>query len=106
MLLPMIFLFLYSVLLGCVWGGWFKKNFSSSLAVAFMTHILLVMLSGMIFKRLSIGIYGGIVIAIVSGIILVIKNRRNISKQTIIEFIHKNWNEGVFIYTLFYVFAL
>lgn len=97
--------FLYSLILGCVWGGWFKKKFSSSLAIAFMAHILLIMLSGLISHHLSIGVYGGIIIAIILGIIIIVKNRIHISKQTIKQYIITNWNEGVFIFTLFYIFC-
>lgn len=105
MLVRLLCPFLYSLVLGCVWGGWFKKKFSSSLAIAFMTHILLVMMSGLIFQRLSIGVYGGIVLAIILGIVLVVKNRTSVSKQAILQYIKTNWNEGVFIFTLFYVFC-
>ncbi|MCR5093556.1 MAG: hypothetical protein K6B72_06270 [Lachnospiraceae bacterium] len=98
--------FAYAVLLGCVWGAWFKKKFSGSLALAFMTHILLVLLSGLVFRRLSPGVYGGIAAAAAAGAVLIFRNRSRITKQTIREYLGKQWDEGVWIFTLFYVFCI
>lgn len=64
MILRLMIPFLYLLLLGSVWSAWFKKKFSSSLEQAYMLHILLVLICGMVFKHLSIGIFGGIALAI------------------------------------------
>ena len=97
--------FLYSLIFGCVWGGWFKKKFYSSLALAFMSHILLVIVCGLIFRRLTFGIYGGIVLTAILGIALVFKNRTRLSKQSVKQYIVSNWNDGIFVFTVFYIFC-
>ena len=94
---------IYSLVLGGVWSACFKKKFSSSLAPAFMVHILLVLLSGLIFKHLSIGVWGGIVIALVAALVLVIKNGKNLNKDSIRKFVTKLWNEGLLLFLVFYV---
>ncbi len=93
----------YSILLGGVWAGIFKKKFSSSLAPAFMLHIIVVLLTGMLFGRLSIGVYGGIGLALIGAVALVFKNRKDISKARCIGFVKRLWNEGVFVFVIFYV---
>ncbi|MBO4458993.1 MAG: hypothetical protein J5802_14900 [Butyrivibrio sp.] len=95
----------YSLILGGVWSACFKKKFSNSLAPAYMLHILLVLISGMLFKRLSYGIYGGLAIAGVIGAFLLIKNRKAFSRQGTYEYFKKMWNEGGFIFLTFYVFC-
>ena len=97
--------FIYSLIMGSVWGAWFKKKFYSSLAIAFMTHILLVLLSGLIFKRLSFGVYGGIIITVIFGLAFVIKNKSCLSIQRIKQYIVTNWNDGVFVFATFYIFC-
>jgi len=80
---------------------WSKKNFSSSLAPAFMSHILFVFFSGLIFNRLSLGIYGGIIIAITLGAIYALKNKAFDFKV----FINDEWNNGLMIFTFLYIFC-
>ncbi|MBQ6657046.1 MAG: hypothetical protein IJM64_07170 [Ottowia sp.] len=58
----MTFPFLYCLLLGSAWSVVFRKKFSDSLAPALMLHMILVMLCGMVFHKLSVGIYGGMVV--------------------------------------------
>ena len=100
-LLRLFIPFLYSVMLGIVWSMWSKKNFSSSLAPAFMSHILLVFFSGLIFNRLSLGIYGGIIIAITLCAIYALKNKDFDFKV----FINDEWNNGLMIFTFLYIFC-
>ena len=54
MIKAFIFPYLYCLLLGSSWAVCFKKKFAESLAPAFMLHIILVLLSGMLFHKLSI----------------------------------------------------
>ena len=68
-----------------------------------MVHILLVLLSGLIFKHLSIGVWGGIAIALIAALVLIIKNGKNINKDSIRKYITKLWNEGLFLFIVFYV---
>lgn len=91
--------FIYSILIGGVWGLVFNKKFSSSLAPAYMSHIIIVLLSGMVFKRLTIGIYGGIALSILTACI-VIKLRRVILS----DYAKNLWAGGGFLFSLFYVF--
>ena len=53
---------LYCLLLGSAWGIFFKKKFADSLAPAIILHIIIVMLAGMLVHRLSVGIWGGILL--------------------------------------------
>ena len=103
MFLGLICPLIYSLVLGASWSACFKKKFSSSLAPAFMVHILLVLLSGLIFNHLSIGIWGGMVIALVAVLILVIRNGKNLTKDNICKYITGLWNEGLFLFVVFYV---
>ena len=93
---------IYSLVLGGVWSACFKKKFSSSLAPAFMVHILLVLLSGLIFNHLSIGIWGGIVIALAAALVLVLKHRKELTKDNVRKYVTKLWNEGLFLFAVFY----
>lgn len=56
-----VFPLLYCLLLGTSWALFFKKNFLDSLAPAIILHIIIVLLCGMVFHRLTIGVYGGII---------------------------------------------
>ena len=102
MIVRMIVPFLYSLLLGAVWSACTKKKFINSLAPAYMLHVILVLICGMVFKRLSIGIYGGIVIAIVAGVVVAVKNRNTVSLRT---WIKEQWNGGVLVFLAFYIFC-
>ena len=102
MLLCFLLPFLYSLLLGCAWSAVFHKKFSSSLAPAFLTHILIVFLSGLIFGRLLIGIYGGIALAVI-GILWAAYQNRGACSPT--DSFRKLWDNGLFLFTLFYVFC-
>ena len=77
MIRAFIFPYLYCLLLGSAWAVCFKKKFAESLAPVFMLHIVLVLLSGMIFHRLSIGIWCGVILSI---LIIAIK-RENLKKN-------------------------
>ncbi len=108
LLLRFVCPFMYSMIVGTTWSLWFKKKFSSSLAPAYMTHILVVLLCGLIFKRLSIGIYGGCIIATVMLFSYVLKygKKHELTLSEIRNGISKLWNEGGFVFTVFYVFCV
>ena len=57
---------LYSFVLGMAWSVCFNKKFINSLAPAYMLHIIFVLISGLLFNTLSIGIWGGFLIVCVS----------------------------------------
>ena len=65
------FLFVYSYLvtIGVSYSLIFKQKFYCSLAPAIMLHVLLVLFCGMIFNKLSVGIYGGFIIAVITIVI-------------------------------------
>ena len=75
LLLRFICPFVYSIMIGSAWSLWSKKKFSNSLAPAYMLHILIVLLSGLIFKNLSFGIYGGIVIGAIFLVVYILRSR-------------------------------
>ena len=103
MLFRLICPFIYSIIVGSAWSICFKKNFTSSLASAFMMHVVLVMLSGLVFSRLSIGVYGGVGIAVTSLIFRGIKDRINVRKIKV--YAGELWEGGLFIFLIFYCFC-
>ena len=107
LLLRFICPFVYSIMIGSAWSLWSKKKFSNSLAPAYMLHILIVLLSGLIFKNLSFGIYGGIVIGAIFLVVYILRSRnaQSNTKEWIKENILKIWNEGLFVFALFYIFC-
>jgi len=58
----LVFPYVYYVLIGYTWSKVFKKNYSEALPVATMFHVLVVIIFGMIFGKLSFGILGYIII--------------------------------------------
>lgn len=92
--------FLYCLLLGSAWAVFFKKKFADSLAPAFMLHIIIVMLSGMLIHKLSVGIWGGVLLF--SGA-LSLKIWK--SPQDVRDFLRSALSGGVFIFAIFYVFC-
>lgn len=105
MIIRIVFPLIYSLLLGIVWSACTKKKFYNSLAPAYMLHILLVLMSGFVFKRLSVGVYGGIILAAIVGIIVVVRNRNNITLDSVYARGRELWNGGVFVFVTFYVFC-
>ena len=104
MLTRLICTLLYTLLLGTTWSLCFKKDFSESLATAFMTHILIVLISGMAMGKLSYGIYGGIIFAF---IVLVYSILRDIKANNILktlEILKNSWS-GMLLYMVFFVFC-
>lgn len=95
----------YSLLLGTVWSVYTNKTFYRSLAPAFMVHVLLVLFSGLIFKQLTIGIYGGIILAVIFGLGYIIKDRKSITIANICARGKDLWNGGVFVFLTFYLFC-
>lgn len=106
MIIRLIVPFAYSLILGIVWSACAKKKFYNSLAPAYMLHVLLVLISGLVFNRLSVGIYGGIILATMVGVIVIIKNRNNITLNSIYARGRELWNGGVFVFlhSIFFVF--
>ena len=85
--------FIYSVILGTAWSLTFKKKFYSSLAPAYLAHIIIVLISGLLFKKLSIGIYLGIIIATLALILSIIKDKK-VFPQNLREIADMLWKEG------------
>lgn len=75
MMIRFLFPLIYSILMGGSWSLWNKKKFYQSLAPAFMLHVILVLLSGVMLKHLSIGIYGGILIAAIFFVVSIFRDR-------------------------------
>lgn len=96
----LIFPFLYCLLLGSAWSVVFRKKFSDSLAPALMLHMIIVMLSGMIFHKLSLGIYGGM--AFFAGAIVwrLVQDRPDMKALA-----RALWNDGLFILFVLYLFS-
>ena len=107
-ILRLICPFIYSFILGSAWSLWLKKKFFNSLAPAYLVHILIVLISGLMFNRLSVGIYGGIMIAaIMLAVGLIREGKKSKSYLAGIgKWIGKWWNEGGIVFTLFYIFCL
>ena len=100
MIRAFVFPFLYCVLMGSAWSMAFKKKFSDSLAPALLLHIIVVLLSGMLLHKLSIGIWGGILFAAivaVHGVRSFLPDVRSFLKHT--------WNHGLYVFTILYIFC-
>ncbi len=106
-LLSFVCPFIYSIIIGIVWSLLFKRKFSVSLAPAYMTHILIILLSGLIFKRLSIGIWGGCVVtaAILAFYMLKCWKTQGASLSEVRKAINHFWHEGGNAFTCFYIFC-
>ncbi len=96
---------IYSVMIGGAWSLWSRKKFSSSVAPAYMLHVLVVLLGGLVFKRLSIGIYGGIFAALVLSVLYVLKDKKQYATAfgRVSEYANELWNGGLFTFFVFYV---
>ena len=97
--------FLYCVLVGTSWASLFKKRFGDSLAPALLSHAILVMLSGMVFHRLSFGIFGGIAAA---AIILLIHTGKTLHEggwTRLREDLLSLWGEGLLLLVIFFAFC-
>ena len=92
--------FLYCLLLGSAWGVAFKKKFADSLAPAFMLHIIIVMLAGMTLHKLSVGIWGGVLLF--AGV-LAYKIMKQPQEARV--FLRSAWRGGLFIFIVFYAFC-
>ena len=95
--------FLYSLLMGITWSAVFKKKFADSLAPAFMLHIIVILVSGLVFNNLSLGIYGGIIISFAIFCMFIIKNVKK--WEVIKEYCIQYWSSGLFFLTVFYLFC-
>ena len=95
--------FLYAMILGSAWSIWFRKPFYSSLAPAFFLHILAVMISGMLFKRLSVGIFGAIVLAIVILVCCMVRKNKSLSPVDLKAYGKEIWDNGGAVFAIFYV---
>ncbi len=96
--------FIYSVIIGGAWSLWSNKKFSSSIAPAYMLHMLVVIVSGLLFDRLSIGLYGGIGVAIVLLVVYVIKDKKQDAISVrVLGYLKEMWNGGGFTFFIFYI---
>ena len=95
-----LFPFLYCLLLGSAWAIFFKKKFADSLAPAIMLHIIIVMLSGMLLHKLSVGIWGGMMLFAGALAYKIWK-----SPQDARTFLQSALPGGVFIFVVFYIFC-
>ena len=95
--------FIYSFLMGFTWSAAFKKKFADSLAPAFMVHILVILLSGLIFNRLSPGMFGWILIVFILLLGIILKEK--MSPERIKNALIQCWKEGLCFFTLFYFFC-
>ena len=91
------------MILGSAWSIMFKKPFFRSLAPAFFSHILLVMISGMLCKRLSVGIFGGIVIAVAVLGFCIVRESKGVWTDTIRAYGKEILNSGGIVFIVFYV---
>ena len=92
--------FMYCLLLGSAWSVLFRKRFADSLAPALMLHMLIVMLCGMVFHKLSVGIYGGI--AVFAGVLIW---RLAQTRPDMRALARKLWNDGAFVFFVLYLFC-
>ena len=90
----------YCLLLGSAWAVFFKKKFSDSLAPALMLHVIIVMLSGMLIHKLSVGIWGGMLLFAGVLVYKVLKEPKEAR-----AFVKSALPEGAFIFTVFYIFC-
>lgn len=67
---------LYSLFIGIAYGGVFKRKFGHSLMLAYCAQIILLLLSGMIFRNLLVGIALGIVLALAGNVYAVRRDGR------------------------------
>lgn len=105
MMLRFLLPFLYCLLAGSAWALIFGKSFLDSLAPAFMAHIVLVLLSGLLFQRLSFGVYGGLFFLIVSFVIIVCKQRKDHKKKSLRSMMTQEWTKGLFLFCIIYLFV-
>ena len=89
--------FLYCVLVGMASGIVFKKRFIDSLAPAFFMQVILMLLTGCIFEKLTWGIYVGIFVALV---ILVFSFVKTKSFSAVTD----RFDEGFGVFVFVYVF--
>ena len=93
----------YSVLLGTAWSLRFRKRFAASLAPAVLTHILVVLISGLTVRRLSPGIYGGIAAAGASLAASAAGRRKDLRGPDVRKAARELWDGGLGLFTVFYV---
>ncbi len=100
--LPLI----YCLFIGTAYSMAFKKRFIDSLAPAFLIQILLVLIAGLTIGKLSVGILGGIVLA-VTGILFVLIREKSLS-----ALVKVFWNTDdtidlgacLFVFVYFFIF--
>ena len=100
-LLPLI----YSICIGLCWGAVFKKKFLESLAPAYIFHVLLVIIMGLITNSLLVGLYAGLILTAVGLGTQIFLNRQAITKSGIINYTKKAMSEGVLVFIIFFVFC-
>ncbi len=91
--------FLYCVLVGTASGIVFNKRFIDSLAPAFFMQVILMLLTGCIFEKLTWGIYVGIFVAL---LILVFSFVKTKSFSVVTD----RFDEGFGVFVFIYVFII
>lgn len=95
---------LYSLLVGTAYSMFFKKKFIDSIAPAFFIQILAMLITGVVFAKLSIGIWIVVVISFMTILFLCVKNK---SASGLIEvFINSDhrFEVGIIVFFLLYCF--
>ncbi len=92
--------FLYCVLVGMAYGVLFNKRFIDSLAPAFFMQVILMLFSGILFGKLSIGIIAALLVSIVLIAYYVYKNK---SFSVLTDRIDIGFWHFVFIYVFIFV---
>ena len=105
MAIRLFFPFLYSIIMGCAWGTVFKKRFRDSLAPALMAHTILVIISGLVFSKLSYGIFAGILFSAVAVVLGIVELYKKHGIDGFKERIGEEWNNGLLLFVLFYFFC-
>ncbi|MBE5912900.1 MAG: hypothetical protein E7274_02435 [Pseudobutyrivibrio ruminis] len=94
---------LYSIVIGVCWSEFFKRKFLDSLAPAFIFHTLLVIVCGLIFENLLVGLFLGLIVAVSIIGYLLIKNIHEINKITVAIHVEKWISEGLLVFIAFYI---
>ena len=104
MLIKFFIPLLYCMFMGLGWSLIFNKKFYESLAPALLSHTLFVIIIGLIFERLSLGIYGGIVVMTICIIITAILRHHEIdTTSSLNSFLSNNQiSNGLIIFVFFY----
>ena len=98
--------FVYSILLGTAWSFTFKKKFCDSFAPAFLSHIVLVILSGLVFKCFTPGIVIGIVLSFSLIVIRLVRERKDLFAKNRKSDLAGICNSGLLLFLIFLLFSI